>query len=78
MLADDDQTASDHLPVIMYFNNPFSPPFGLLALNGTNQDVRLIWEGYVSVFPSLATWSVRSAGQLVEAPFTNLASLAFR
>ena len=44
MLADDDQTASDHLPVIMYFNNPFSQPFRLLAIGLTNQDVTLTWE----------------------------------
>jgi hypothetical protein len=44
LLASDDQTASDHLPVVMYFNNPYNLPFGILALGITNQDLTLVWE----------------------------------
>ena len=44
LLAGDDKTASDHLPVFMVFGNPFNPPFRLLAIGRTNQIVSLQWE----------------------------------
>ena len=46
LLTSDDKTAtaSDHLPVIMYFNNPFGLPFRLLGISLTNQAVTLRWE----------------------------------
>jgi hypothetical protein len=44
LLAGDDQTASDHLPVIMYFNSPFSRPFRLLGISLADQNVTLAWE----------------------------------
>lgn len=44
LLADDSRTASDHLPVVMYFNNPFSPPFRLLAVSLGGENVSLTWE----------------------------------
>ncbi len=40
----DDMTASDHLPVLMVFNNPFDTPFKLLSIARANQSVTLQWE----------------------------------
>jgi endonuclease/exonuclease/phosphatase family metal-dependent hydrolase len=40
----DDMAASDHLPVLMVFNNPFDTPFKLLSIMRTNQNVTLQWE----------------------------------
>jgi endonuclease/exonuclease/phosphatase family metal-dependent hydrolase len=72
LLASDDKTASDHLPVLMVFNNPFNTPFRLLSIVRTNQTVTLIWESQknrvfdVEVSADLVTWT----------PFaTNLLSL---
>jgi endonuclease/exonuclease/phosphatase family metal-dependent hydrolase len=42
--SDDSQTASDHYPVLMVFNNPYEKPFKLLSLTGTNPTVTLKWE----------------------------------
>ena len=42
--SNDDKTASDHLPVLMIFNNPFNTPFKLLSIARTNQNVTLQWE----------------------------------
>jgi len=36
--------ASDHLPVLMVFNNPFAQPFALTAFARSNQDVVLTWQ----------------------------------
>jgi endonuclease/exonuclease/phosphatase family metal-dependent hydrolase len=63
LLADDDQTSSDHLPVIMYFNNPFDQPFRLLAISLRNQDVTLTWEStsgrlyHVEASSNLTAWA---------------------
>ena len=42
--ANDDSTASDHLPVLMTFANPFNAPFRLLAFSRTNGIVSFKWE----------------------------------
>jgi endonuclease/exonuclease/phosphatase family metal-dependent hydrolase len=42
--ANDDKAASDHLPVLMVFKNPFDTPFQLLSIARTNQSVTLQWE----------------------------------
>ena len=44
LYGNDDTTASDHLPVLMVFGNPFNVPFRLLAIGVTNQIVSLQWE----------------------------------
>jgi hypothetical protein len=44
LFSDDDATASDHLPVLMTFANPFNTPFRLLAFGRTNQTVSFKWE----------------------------------
>ena len=40
----DDQVASDHLPVMLVFANPYDPPFRLLSIFVSNQLVTLQWE----------------------------------
>lgn len=59
----DSQTASDHYPVLMVFNNPYDKPFKLLSVTRTNPTVTLTWE---SVFgqpyrlessTNLTTWT---------------------
>jgi endonuclease/exonuclease/phosphatase family metal-dependent hydrolase len=42
--SNDDKIASDHLPVLMVFKNPFDTPFRLLSVARTNQNVTLKWE----------------------------------
>jgi hypothetical protein len=44
LFSNDDIIASDHLPVLMVFNNPFDTPFKLLPIGVTNQNVTLNWE----------------------------------
>ena len=41
LLASDSETASDHLPVLMVFNNPYEQPFRLLATVVSNDTVTL-------------------------------------
>jgi hypothetical protein len=63
LLAGDDKTASDHLPVFMVFGNPFNPPFRLLAIGRTNQVVSLQWESAsnrsynIEVSSNLTAWT---------------------
>jgi endonuclease/exonuclease/phosphatase family metal-dependent hydrolase len=63
LYSDDDQIASDHLPVFMIFANPFNVPFRLLAMEMTNQTVLLTWESQsnrcynVEVSSNLITWT---------------------
>ncbi len=42
--SNDDEIASDHLPVLMVFKNPFDTQFKLLSVGVTNQIVSLQWE----------------------------------
>ncbi len=44
LLASDSETASDHLPVLMVFNNPYEQPFRLLATVVSNDTVTLSWQ----------------------------------
>jgi len=44
LLQFDDRTASDHLPVLMVFANPFNAPFALTSINVTNDLISLSWE----------------------------------
>ncbi|HEX5399152.1 MAG TPA: immunoglobulin domain-containing protein [Verrucomicrobiae bacterium] len=44
LFSNDDKIASDHLPVLMVFKNPFDTPFRLLSVARTNQHVILRWE----------------------------------
>ena len=44
LFSNDDKTASDHLPVLMAFNNPFDTPYKMLFIAGSTQAVTLSWE----------------------------------
>ena len=63
LLANDAVTASDHLPVLMTFNNPYNLPFRLLSLTRSNLTVTLNWETVpgqpyrVEGSTNLTTWS---------------------
>jgi endonuclease/exonuclease/phosphatase family metal-dependent hydrolase len=60
--SNDCKVASDHLPVLMVFNNPYDKPFKLTSVTRTNPTVTLRWESvpgqpYRLEFSSnLATW----------------------
>lgn len=63
LLANDDITASDHLPVFMAFNNPYDKPFRLLSFTRSNLTVTLKWESVlgqpyrVESSTNLTAWS---------------------
>jgi len=44
LFSNDDMTASDHLPVLMVFKNPFDTPFKIISCRRTSQSVTLNWE----------------------------------
>lgn len=44
LLTNDSRTASDHLPVMMWFANPYAVPFRLLSLEASGGAVALRWE----------------------------------
>jgi endonuclease/exonuclease/phosphatase family metal-dependent hydrolase len=64
LLATDSETASDHLPVMMVFGNPYAKPFRLTTLFCTNQLVRLEWDAVrgqsyrVETSSNMVSWSV--------------------
>jgi endonuclease/exonuclease/phosphatase family metal-dependent hydrolase len=66
----DSKTASDHLPVLMVFENPYAKPFQLTSLARSNQSVTLRWESVpgqsyrVEASPNLITWSMLSPNLL--------------
>ena len=68
--SNDCKVASDHLPVLMVFNNPYSKPFKLLSLTRTNPTVTLRWESVpgqpyrVEASTNLANWDPLSANLL--------------
>jgi len=62
LYSNDDKIASDHLPVLLVFANPFNTPFRLLSISVTNQVVSLTWEStsnrqyHVDTSSNLAAW----------------------
>ncbi|MBI3849523.1 MAG: immunoglobulin domain-containing protein [Verrucomicrobia bacterium] len=60
--SNDDKVASDHLPVMMVFNNPYLTPFQIVSINVSNQLVTLNWEAIsnrqyrVDVSSNLVDW----------------------
>jgi endonuclease/exonuclease/phosphatase family metal-dependent hydrolase len=62
LYSNDNKIASDHLPVLLVFANPFNTPFRLLSIGRTNQIVSLKWEStsnrqyHVEASSNLATW----------------------
>lgn len=63
LFSNDDKTASDHLPVLMEFNNPFDTPFKVLSIARTNQNLTLQWESQnnrvfnIETSPDLFSWT---------------------
>ncbi len=60
----DDKTASDHLPVLMVFKNPFRNPFQLLSVVRNDPSVTLNWQSVpgqpyaVESSPDLTNWTI--------------------
>lgn len=67
LFSNDDKTASDHLPVLMTFANPFDTPFKLLSIARTNQNVTLKWESQnnrnynIEASTDLVVWTLFAA-----------------
>jgi endonuclease/exonuclease/phosphatase family metal-dependent hydrolase len=63
LLATDSETASDHIPVLMTFNNPYDKPFQLLSFTRSNLTVTLNWQSVpgqpyrVESSTNLTAWS---------------------
>ena len=63
LYSNDDKIASDHLPVLMVFANPYNTPFRLLSFGVTNQLASLKWEStsnrqyHLEVSSNLAAWT---------------------
>jgi endonuclease/exonuclease/phosphatase family metal-dependent hydrolase len=63
LFSNDDKTASDHLPVVMVFNNPFDTPFKIISLVRAGQSVTLNWESQnnrafdIEASSNLAVWT---------------------
>jgi len=63
LLKYDSTNASDHLPVLMTFANPFNTPFKLTSATRTNQGVTLKWESQnnrtfnIEASTNLAVWT---------------------
>jgi endonuclease/exonuclease/phosphatase family metal-dependent hydrolase len=70
LFSNDDKTASDHLPVLMVFKNPFNTPFRLLSIARRNQSVTLNWESQnnrtfsVESSPDLVSWTALATNLL--------------
>lgn len=66
VLPDDSVTASDHLPVLVVFANPFDIPFRLISIDRTAQGMALTWESAptrtynVEASTDLTTWTTIS------------------
>jgi endonuclease/exonuclease/phosphatase family metal-dependent hydrolase len=59
--TNDDQIASDHLPVLMVFGNPYNKPFRVTALSRRQPSVMLSWESV-----SGQSYCLESSSNLVE------------
>ncbi|HWC61391.1 MAG TPA: hypothetical protein VHC44_16985, partial [Verrucomicrobiae bacterium] len=61
--SNDDRIASDHLPVLMVFKNPYQNPFQLLSVTRSNPTLTLNWESVpgqqytVESSPDLVNWT---------------------
>ncbi len=65
--ANDDATASDHLPVMVVFNNPYTKPFQITSITNSHPTITLNWESVPGQFyqvetsPDLRSWSALTA-----------------
>jgi endonuclease/exonuclease/phosphatase family metal-dependent hydrolase len=64
----DSAAASDHLPVVMVFNNPYDKPVEIVSFARTEEDVSLTWSSVigqpyrVEVSTNLETWTSLASG----------------
>lgn len=71
LLADDDRTASDHLAVLMVFDNPYLVPFRITHLEVSGDFLTLRWDAQagrrytVEWSPDLDDWRAAASGILV-------------
>jgi endonuclease/exonuclease/phosphatase family metal-dependent hydrolase len=62
LFGNDDVTASDHLPVLAIFQNPFDTPFKIISITHTNGNLMLNWESQnnrtfdIEASTDLTTW----------------------
>jgi endonuclease/exonuclease/phosphatase family metal-dependent hydrolase len=79
LFSNDDKIASDHLPVLTVFKNPFDTPFKLLSIGVTNQNITLNWESQnnrsydIETSTDLFSWTQFAANILTtttNSPFT--------
>ena len=70
LFSNDDKVASDHLPVLMTFANPFNMPYKFTSVTRTNQSVTLKWESATNRF-----YAVEASTNLLQ--WTALASNLF-
>jgi len=65
--ATDDEVASDHLPVLMVFSNPYTPAFQVTSFARSNTAVTVKWASVpgqiyqVETSPDLQTWAAFTA-----------------
>lgn len=86
LLSDDDRIASDHLPVVMVFNDPYTKPFRLTSFALSSQTASFQWKTIigqkyrVEISTNLSNWSVLASNLVgTGAPFdfsTNVVSNA--
>jgi len=72
--SNDCKVASDHLPVLMVFNNPYDKPFKLLSIAHTNPTVTLRWESVagqpyrLEASTNLANWDILANNLVASGP----------
>lgn len=85
--ADDCIVASDHLPVLMEFANPYDTPFRLLSIGVTNPVVTITWQSTagrhyrVDASSNLASWTAVATNLTATGPtmsFTTNSATATR
>ncbi|MPM72062.1 hypothetical protein SDC9_119035 [bioreactor metagenome] len=80
LLAGDSETASDHLPVMVTFANPYAGSFRLLSLERSEGAVNLKWESVpgnvyrVDYSEDLKAWAVLTSSNLATGYWTELAT----
>ncbi len=83
LATNDDKTASDHLPVMMVFANPYDKPFRLTSISRSNQNVTLKWESVpgqpyrLEASSNFSAWSVFASNlQATSATYTFSSNVA--
>jgi endonuclease/exonuclease/phosphatase family metal-dependent hydrolase len=78
--ASDDSTASDHLPVLMVFNNPYAKLFNITSVSRSNQTVTLTWNSVpgqlyrIEASSNLIAWTAMASNLLATNSFFSFAT----